>query len=79
MFIPALIKMFSQSIQKAILHLLPQASLHSLSGTVSEGSFEILGIGASILLLFMWIAITSLIGTFQFVRKKKRRIVNLIN
>lgn len=69
MFIPALIKMFSQSIQKIILPLLPQASLHSLSGTVSEGSIEILGIGASIILLFMWIGITSLIGTFQFGRK----------
>ena len=69
MFVPALVKMFSQGIQKIILPLLPQASLHSLSGTVSKGSYEILGIGASILLLFMWIGITSLIGTFQFVRK----------
>ena len=69
MFVPALVKMFSQSIQKIILPLLPQASLHSLSGTASKGSYEILGIGVSILLLFVWIGITSLIGTFQFVRK----------
>ena len=69
MFVPALVKMFSQSIQKIILPLLPQASLHSLSGIASKGSYEILGIGVSILLLFVWIGITSLIGTFQFVRK----------
>lgn len=69
MFVPALVKMFSQSIQKIILPLLPQASLHSLSGTASKGSYEILGIGASILLLLTWIGITSLIGTFQFIRK----------
>ncbi|KAB1435949.1 ABC transporter permease [Candidatus Galacturonibacter soehngenii] len=69
MFVPALVKMFSQSIQKIILPLLPQASLHSLSGTASKGSYEILGIGASILLLLTWIGITSLIATFQFLKK----------
>jgi len=69
MFIPALVKMLSQGIQKIILPLLPQASLHSLSGTALKGSYEILGIGTSILLLFAWIGITSLVGIFQFVRK----------
>jgi ABC-type transport system involved in multi-copper enzyme maturation permease subunit len=69
MFVPALVKMFSQSIQKIVLPLLPQASLHSLSGTALKGSYEILGNGASIILLLVWIGITSLIGVFQFVRK----------
>lgn len=69
MFVPALVKMFSQGVQKTILPILPQASLHSLSGTALKGSYEILGIGTSIFLLFAWIGITSLVGIFQFVRK----------
>ncbi|MBS4536319.1 hypothetical protein GOQ29_11895 [Clostridium sp. D2Q-14] len=69
MFIPALIKMFSKDIQRLILPILPQSSLHSLSGIVSENSYELLGNGASIFLLLLWIGITSAIGIFQLVRK----------
>ncbi|GAB6085818.1 hypothetical protein [Alkaliphilus crotonatoxidans] len=69
MFIPALIKMFSKNIQGLILPILPQSSLHSLSGIVSENPYELLGNGTSILLLLLWIGITSAIGIFQLVRK----------
>ncbi len=69
MFIPALIKMGPENIQKLILPILPQSSLHSLSGIVSENLYELLGNAMSILLLLLWIGITASIGIFQFIRK----------
>src|SRR5690606_15480165 len=69
MLIPALINMFPDSIQKLLVPILPQSAIHSLAGTAQVGSFELLGITTSILLLFAWIIITSLIGVIQFERK----------
>lgn len=69
MFIPGLVKMFSKSIQKVIIPILPVSSLHSISAIAESESFEVLGITTSIFILFMWIAITSLVGILQFERK----------
>ncbi|MBZ2174269.1 hypothetical protein K8M07_03305 [Schnuerera sp. xch1] len=69
MFIPGLISMFSDTIQRLIIPILPVSALHSISGVAEKESFELLGISTSILLLLVWIVITSLIGIFQFERK----------
>jgi len=69
LLIPGLIRMFSDEIQKLIIPILPIAALHSISGIAERGSFELLSMTTSIIILVVWIFITSLIGIWQFERK----------
>lgn len=69
MAIPALIKMFSNGIQKIFLPILPQSAIHSLSGAVAKGSFEHLGLLPSICVLLAWIVITSFIALIKFEKR----------
>lgn len=69
LLIPALVRMFPLSVQKLMMPILPQSAIHSLSGTASASSYELLGNRTSIVLLFIWIGITSAIGIFQLKRK----------
>lgn len=68
MLIPGLINMLSDNIQMLIKPILPVSSLHSLSGIAEVGSFEVLGVATSIIILIAWVFITSLVGIFQFER-----------
>ncbi|MTI46384.1 ABC transporter permease [Sporosalibacterium faouarense] len=66
MAIPALIKMFSSTIQKLVMPILPQSAIHSLSGVAEQNSFESLGIFFSICILLAWIILVSLIAVVKF-------------
>lgn len=66
MAIPALVKMFSDSIQKILLPIFPQSAIHSLSGAVEKGSFESLEVFTSICLLLIWIAVTFIAANIKF-------------
>ncbi len=66
MALPALIKMFSNSIQRTLLPVFPQSAIHNLSGLVKEGSAESLGIIGSICLLLAWIIVTSITAIIKF-------------
>lgn len=66
MNVPALINMFSDSVQKILLPLMPQSAIHSLSGTAE--TFESLGAFTSILLLLLWLVVTSIIALISFQR-----------
>jgi len=69
LFIPGLIRMFSDTIQKLIIPILPIAALHSISGIAEKDSFEVLSTTTGIIILIAWIYITSFIGILQFERK----------
>jgi ABC-type transport system involved in multi-copper enzyme maturation permease subunit len=69
MGIPALVKMFSGSIQKILLPIFPQSAIHSLSGAVGKGSTESLGIITSICVLLVWISLTCLVANIKFQRQ----------
>lgn len=64
--IPALVNMFSDSIQKILLPFFPQSAIHSLSGAVEKGSAESLGTFTSICVLLAWIGVTSLAANIKF-------------
>ncbi len=66
MALPALIKMFSNSIQRTLLPVFPQSAIHSLAGVVKKGSGESLGTIASMCLLLAWIIMTSLAANAKF-------------
>lgn len=66
MVMPALVKMFSESIQKILLPIFPQSAIHSLLGAVERGSAESLGIIASICVLLIWVVLTSLAANIKF-------------
>ena len=64
--LPALIKMFSDVVQKIFLPVLPQSAIHSLSGVVDKGSYDALGVSTSVCILLIWILITSLTAIIKF-------------
>jgi ABC-type transport system involved in multi-copper enzyme maturation permease subunit len=66
MIIPALVKMFSDSIQRILLPIFPQTAIHSLSGAVEKGSAESIGVINSIIVLLMWVLLTSLVARISF-------------
>ncbi len=66
MVLPALIKMFSNTVQRIFLPIFPQSAIHNLSGLVKEGSAESLGIIGSICLLLAWIIVTSITAIIKF-------------
>ncbi|WP_152656124.1 ABC transporter permease subunit [Oceanobacillus sp. CFH 90083] len=69
MVMPALINMFSDTVQKVLLPVMPQSAIHSLSGSAAEGSFEALGTFTSIGLLLLWLVVTSIISTLTFQKR----------
>lgn len=66
MALPALVKMFSDSIQTILLPIFPQSAIHSLSGAVEKGSAESLGTIMSICVLVLWIGVTSFVANIKF-------------
>lgn len=66
MVLPSLVKMFPDSIQRLFLPIFPQSAIHSISGVLEQGSPESLGIIFSIVILFIWIAATSLVANVKF-------------
>lgn len=66
MVMPAIVKMFSHSIQKILLPIFPQSAIHSLSGAVEKGSAESLGAITGICVLLFWIVVTSFVANIKF-------------
>lgn len=66
MVIPALINMFSESVRSFLLPFMPQSAIHSLSGAAE--TFEAMEVFPSILVLFLWLIITSIIALISFQR-----------
>ena len=66
MALPALIKMFSSSIQRVLLPVFPQSAIHSLAGVVKKGSAEAMGITADVFVLLAWIIICSILANLKF-------------
>lgn len=66
MFLPALVRMFTETIQAILLPIFPETALHNLSGIVTSGSIEYIGVGYSLLVLISWIVVLSVIATLKF-------------
>jgi len=66
MFLPALVRMFSETIQEIFLPLFPESAINSLSGTVAPGALEYIGVGISLLVLVIWIIISAGMGGIKF-------------
>lgn len=64
--IPAIIKLFGDNVQKVILPLLPQSAIHSISGSISDTSFEYSKPFISILILIVWVILFYFIGLYNF-------------
>ena len=60
MALPALIKMFSNPIQRTLLPVFPQSAIHSLAGVVKKALVNHWGTIASMCLLLAWIIMTYL-------------------
>jgi ABC-type transport system involved in multi-copper enzyme maturation permease subunit len=69
MFLPALIRMFTETIQELFLPLFPEIALHNLSGTVATQSLEYIGTTASFLVLGIWLLVTAILAILKFQRQ----------
>lgn len=69
MFLPALVRMFSETIQEIFLPIFPERAIHNLSGTIASHSIEYIGISHSILVLILWLLVISLIAITKFQRQ----------
>ncbi len=69
MFLPALIRMFAETIQELFLPLFPEIALHNVSGTVAMESIESMSISASFLVLVVWLLVISILAIIKFQRQ----------
>lgn len=69
MFLPALIRMFAETIPELFLPLFPEIALHNVSGTVAMESIESMSISASFLVLVVWLLVISILAIIKFQRQ----------
>ncbi len=68
-FLPAITKLFPQSVQNIFIPILPASAIHSLSGAAEKGTLEDMGSLTALVILGIWSLLACLLALWRFRQK----------